>query len=230
MSATQIALSDKQLEAELQTQRRELDRLQGVLRGEQRKLDGLNAERNRIVVAIENGSAVKEGELSRAKTDCESAEIRVGGVRKQVAPIEAAIQEIGDEFRRRQEAAAKAAFEKEYAELQEKGAAIASRVLEKLKRLIVEDVAEFDAIRMTLGTRFANLGGQNAAFALRRLLVNPARSMEALRDPEVHLAALGQEGWEARFDVFGDPLVLTIKSMSQTAAEKLRERIERTAR
>ena|SRR5579872_1035804 len=229
MSATQITLTDRHLESELQAQRKELGRLQEKLQKEQRTLDAARTEHNRIVEAIEHG-ADKQTEFARAKQDLETAEIRVGGLQKLVAPIEQKIRELTEEFDRRETAAAKACFEKEYGELQKKGSAIATAIREKLTRLIVEDIAEFDAIRIELGSRFAQLGGENAAFELRRLLFNPSGQMEGARDPNVHLATLVREGWEIRMAVPGDPLQLTIGSMSRTADAKLREREQRTLR
>jgi predicted nucleic acid-binding Zn-ribbon protein len=225
MATTATALSDKQLESELARLKKELGQLEERLQAENRKLDAANSERNRVAAEIERGVTGRESDWTRAKEAAEIAEIRCDGVRKLIPPVKSAIQEIGAELNRRQEAAANAAFGKEFAELQEKGAAIASRILEQLKKLISEDLAEFDAIRVKLETRFASLGGQNAAFALRRLL------FDARRVPmEAHIAALLQEGWEVRGPALSGPLELAIRSMTHTAEQTHRDKMAMTVR
>jgi hypothetical protein len=194
MATTAVALSDKQLEAELQTKRRELDKLQERLRGETRTLDAAKGEHGRVVVAIENGATGKEHELARAKESVETAEIRVGGVRKQLASIEVAIEELKKEIYRRELAANKAAREKDKAQRFEKGRTLALRIRETLALLCTDNMRELEELCGSLVIDFPDTGGVQAASALREILMKPAGPNEKLRHPEVHLAQLEAAG------------------------------------
>jgi hypothetical protein len=226
MATTATAFSDKQLEAELQRQRKELSQLREKEQTELRKLDAAKSEHGRVFDAIERGVTGKETELSRAKEAVETSEIRVGGVRKQIAPIESAIKELNEELGRRQAAAERAAREKAFAQLQEEGGAIAAVIIEKLMELTTKELAAFDRIRIRLGLEFPDLGGAAAADSLAALLFRPSQKMEKLRDPNTHNRLLEDRGWvfagspgEAYEKIpsagsqFGNPLRLTVQSM-----------------
>jgi|GEM_PF-4137374 len=195
MATMQAVLSDAQIEVELQLKARELDKLQERLRAEERKVDGARTELNRVVDAIERGATGKEAEFSRATQEVETAGIRVGGLRKLIAPIEARIKELTEEFHRRQAAAAKAAHERDFAARVEKGRALAIAIREKLMRLCIEDLPEFEELRRSLILEYVDIGGNMAAVNLLEMLLKPARGMEGLRDPQVHIAELEAKGF-----------------------------------
>jgi hypothetical protein len=217
MATTQIAFTDKQLEAELQTKRRELDRLHEKLRGETRTLDAAKSEQSRVTVAIENGATGKETELSRAKESVELAEIRVGGLRKQVAPIESAIKELSEELGRRQAAAERAAHERDFAARVEKGKALALRIREAVALLCTGDMRELEELRASLITEFPDIGGVEAASGLREIVIKPSRGLEKLRNPEVHLAQLEAAGLVA----FGFTVNDRLTGMGATAHRQI---------
>jgi hypothetical protein len=224
MATTAMALSDRQLEEEVNLQRRELDKLQERLRGETRTLDAAKSEHGRVVVAIENGSTGKEHELARAKESVETSEIRVGGVRKQLALVEAAIEELNKELYRRQLAANIAARQKEFTDLQTESFARARALVNKLVEL-TKDLAELDKLRIRLGS-YVELGGFGAADRVAEVLFRNSGPNEKLRDPNTHNRLLEDQGWvfagspgetyekiPSAASQFGNPLRLTVQSM-----------------
>ena len=222
MATTAIALTDQQLDAELQRQRRELSQLREKEQAELRKLDAAKSEHARVFDAIERGVTGKETELSRAKEAVETAEIRTGGVRKVIAQVEAKIHELTEELGRRQLAAAKAAHENAYSQLFEEGGALAAVIVEKLMALTTEELAAFDRIRVRLGTEFLDFNGAAAADQLSALLWRQSGPNEKLRDPNIHNRLLEDRGWifagkvqriPSAMSQFGNPMVLTIQSM-----------------
>jgi predicted nucleic acid-binding Zn-ribbon protein len=221
-----VERTDAQLESDLQGQKKELGKLQERLRGELRTLDAAKSEHSRVLVAIEGGATGKETDLSRAKESVELAEIRVQGLRKQVAPIEAKIGELTEEINRRQVEAARAARERAFAQLQEEGGALAAVIVKKLMELTTEELAALDRIRIRLGLEFPDLGGPAAADSLAALLFRPSQGMEKLRDPNTHNRLLEDRGWAfagkpgpsymkipSATSQFGNPLTLTVQSM-----------------
>lgn len=220
--ATAIApLSDKQLEAEISAQQGELRHLRERLASEQKKLDGAVAERSRVVDAIERGETGKQSDLSRAKEAVEEIEIRIGGLRKNVAPIEAKIAELTAESQRRQVAAAKVARENAFRDRTAKLRARGLKIREALALLCTGELFAFEQERAALALEFGDIGGLEAAKASLEILFKPAHPSEALRNPEVHLAALDKAGMvsfgfeivaeSVRSVVHGEPDIRTVR-------------------
>ncbi len=194
MATTATALSDQQLEAELRRLKNEAAEIQKKLDGESSKLAGARGEHQRLVAKIASGAAESDV-LHRVKGEVETLEIRIGGYNGQLAENRSKTDELGKELGRRQVAAAKAAHEKEFAELLRKGEEAAQKILAMLTRLVTEDVPAFDAIRRKLGVDFGHLGGEVAALRLREMLWKAPGPRDAIHDPNVHLRLLFDRGW-----------------------------------
>jgi hypothetical protein len=190
--ATAIAVSDERLQVELQDQQKQLGRLREKLKAEQCRLEAANVERDRVVEAIERGVTGKEAELQRAKVDCESSEIRVGGLRKLVTSIDARIRELTEELGRRAAAAARAAREEELRDRAEKNQARTLKFRENLA-WACKELFEIEQENAFLASGFGAAGIEAVEFS-RKILYNPPRPREALRSPEVHLAAAYNAG------------------------------------
>jgi citrate synthase len=195
MASTATAISDSQLEAELRQLQTEAASVRKKLDDDTNKLAAARAERQRIVDGIARGT-VKESDAQRVKADIETIEIRIEGYTSLLATNRSKIDELGKELYWRQAATAKAAREKEFAELQQRGAGIAQKILEQLTRLTAEDIPALDAVRVRLGREFQDLDGEGAATRLREMLWKPAGPQEALHEPDVHLRKLVDQGWE----------------------------------
>jgi hypothetical protein len=194
MATTATVVSDQQLDVELQRQRRELSQLREKEQAELRKLDAAKSEHARVFEAIERGVTGKETELSRAKEAVETCEIRAGGIAKQISPIEQKIRELGEESGRRAAAAAKIVREQAFVQRIDKGKALALKIREIVSRLCINEMRELEELRGRLIAEFPDIGGVEAASGLREIIVKHARPSEKLRNPEVHLAQLEEEG------------------------------------
>jgi chromosome segregation ATPase len=195
MATTATAVSDQQLETELRRVRTDTAEIQKKLDADNSKLNAARAELQRLVEQIAAGSA-EAGVLQRVKNEMETLEIRIGGYNGQLATNRTTTEQLQKEIGRRQAAAAREAREKEFAELVKQGQAAANSIFEKLTRLVTEDLLEFDAIRRKLGSEFRDLDGDVAALRLREMLLKTSGPNERLRDPNVHLAKLFDQGWE----------------------------------
>jgi hypothetical protein len=194
MATTAIALSDQQLEAELRQLQTDSVPVRKKLDDETRKLDAARTERQRIVDGIGRG-IVKESEAPRIKAEIEQIEIRIEGLNSLHAEKRSSMNTLQVEFGRRQAAAAKAAHAKEFAELNEKGVAIAGEIVEDLMRL-TEGLRAFDLVRFRLGSaEFRDLDGEGSARELRELLWKAPGPQETLRSPETHIRKLLDDGW-----------------------------------
>jgi chaperonin cofactor prefoldin len=195
MATATVVISDREIESNFERLRKEAAELQRRLDGDNAKLTAARAELQRLVEQIASGSA-EAGVLQRVKTEMETLEIRIGGYKGQLATNRTSTEQLQDEIRRRQTAAARDARQKEYAELVKQGQAAANSLFGKLLRLETEDLLALDAIRRKLGSEFLDLGGDVAALRLREMLVKTSGPNEKLRDPNVHLATLFDQGWE----------------------------------
>jgi hypothetical protein len=223
MATAQIAFTDKQLEAELQAEKREFGRLQEKLRVELRTLDAAKGEHNRVVVAIENGAAGKETDFSRAKTDVETAEIRCQGLQKLIAPIEAKISELTEELRRRETAAAKRAREKELGDRTEKLKVRLLKIRETLALLCAGELFTAEQERAMIASEFGDIGGMEIAEALTEILFKAAPPSEGMRNPEVHLEQLNAAGLVPfGFEIVRDLLPSTVQGEPQRLRVRLR--------
>jgi hypothetical protein len=223
MATTRIAFTDTQLDAELTRNREDLEKLRERLRGEQRTADAAKSELSRVVDAIERGVTGKEVEHSRAKDALELANIRVKGIEKLVAPVEAKITELSEELGRRADTAARAARKKEFAQRVDRGKALALRIREAVALLCTGDMRELEELRANLVTEFPDLGGIEEASGLREIVVKLARPSEGVRNPEVHLAKLEAEGLEPfGFYVSADMLRSTVQGVPDRQVTTLR--------
>lgn len=191
--ATATAISDKQLEAELQQELQRFETVQKKLDQDKQKLQAARVERTRLVSAIPHGRA-DERDVPKIETEIRRFEVLIEGNTPVLAQHRAHIDELRTEVHRRQGEAAKVAHEKQFAELNEKMTALALKIREKLTQLVTEDLREFEELRGTCVTTFRESGRDAAANALK-ILSHPARFSEAVRNPEVHLAQLDAAGW-----------------------------------
>jgi chromosome segregation ATPase len=194
MATTQIAFTDAQLDAELARNRKDLEKLQERLRGEQRTADAAKSELSRVVDAIERGVTGKEVEHSRAKDALELANIRVKGIEKLVAPVEQRLRELTEELGRRQREAARVAREKELGDRTEKLKVRLLKIRETLALLCTGELFMAEQERAIIASEFGDIGGMEIAKALSEILFKPSRPSEATRTAEVHLAQLEAAG------------------------------------
>ena len=194
MAATAATFSDQQLESELQKLQKEISSDEGKLQEARRRLDTAKADRSRIVDGIARGT-VKDAEVSRIKGDIDLIETRIEGLNGLLASNRSKASVIQDELNRRANAAQAADRQKQFSELEARGKAAAMRITEKLVRIISEDVAEFDAIRQTLGREFGDTGGFNLARQLARMVYRRPGPNERTGPADVHLQVLESRGW-----------------------------------
>ena len=192
--ATATAVSDKQLELELQQELHKFETVQKKIEGDKEKLRAANTEKARLVAGVGHGTA-KESEVVRVEEQIHAITIRLEGSAPILQQHSAHIDELRTEIHRRQAAAAKAAREKQFAELDGKMIARALRIREKLTQLSTEDLRELEELRGACMTDFPDLGGREVAARALEILFKPSLPSEALRNPEVHLAQLEAAGW-----------------------------------
>lgn len=195
--ATATALSIQQLEAELQQELQRFEAVQKKLDQDNQKLQAAKDQRAHFVAAIRDGRA-SDSDVVKAEAEIHRIEILIEsqGNASILAKHRAHIDELRTEINRRQDVAAKAAREKEFADLKEHGAALAKKIQDLLVQLCTEDLPAFDAVRRRLAFEFADLDGYATAVSLAELLIKHPGPSEKLRSPEVHLARLEASGFE----------------------------------
>jgi hypothetical protein len=194
MATAPTAISDKQLEAEIQTLHGEGTRIKKKIDDDTRALQAASAERERIIDGIARGT-VKESEAPANKAEIEGLQIRIEGNNRLLSRNSARVNDFAQEYARRQAAAAREAREKEFAELVRRGQNAAIEIFELMTLLAAEKVPTFDAIRKKLGSDFADIGGEAAAIRLREMLFKYPGPNDAVHDPNVHLRRLFDQGW-----------------------------------
>jgi len=194
MVTATTALSDKQLEAELQQELQRFETVQKKLDQDNQKLQAARAERTRIVQAIPHGRA-QESDVPKIEAEIRRLEVLIEGNTPILAQHRGQIDELRTEIHRRQAVAAKVARERQFAEMNEKMTALALKIREKLTRLVTEDLREFEELRGACVISFPDLGGRDAFARALEILFKPAHPSEALRNPEVHLAQLEATDW-----------------------------------
>lgn len=194
MAATAATFSDQQLESELQKLQKEISSDEGKLQETRRRLDSAKADRSRIVDGVARGT-VKDAEVSRIKGDIDLIETRIEGLNGLLASNRSKASVIQDELNRRANAAQAADRQKQFSELEARGKAAAMRIVEKLARVITEDIAEFDSIRSELGREFGKAGGFDAARRLVKMVYQHPGPNERVGVPDVHLRVLQGRGW-----------------------------------
>lgn len=193
-TATILPTDTKDLERELQQELQQFETVQRKLDQDNQKLQAARTERARLVAAVGHGNG-KESDVTRAEEQIHNITIRIEGLAPILTQHRARIDELHAEIHRRQADAAKAAREKEYADLKEHGAALAKKIQDLLVQLCIEDLPAFDALRRRLAFEFADLDGYAAAVSLVELFVKHSGPSERLRNPEVHLARLEARGF-----------------------------------
>ena len=183
--------AEKSIAVKLQELSLEATSLQDKINVDKLKLEGARQECERIADGLARGTA-KESDLTKNRDTIAVIEARIGANTAQLGPIKAEVDELAREHYRQEQAAAKETHEKEFAELQRKGAAIAQGLVRKLEELIATDVRQFDDIRARLVTEFADLGGEETVRNFYDILI--ARYPSAVG--ELHLASLRRRGWK----------------------------------
>jgi hypothetical protein len=197
MATATTAITDRQLE-KLESGIRQLQSdaksIRKRLDDDARSLEAALAERERIIDGIALGTA-KDSEAPPIKAEIERLTLRMEGNDRLLKANQTEVNELGQEYGRRQGELVRAAREKEFAELVKQGESAANKLFDRLTEILTQDIPEFDAIRIRLGADFADLGGEAVATRLRESLWRASGPNEKLHDPNVYLWRLFDQGW-----------------------------------
>jgi hypothetical protein len=155
--ATAAVVTDEQLQKQAEQLRIDSRSIQAKLDKDEPALNAARAELTAISERIVRGAA-SESEAIRVRSTIDSLSLRVDSAKRILQENRQQLSNLEVEIGRRNMEAQRALREKQFADVAARAYKAAENIREKLMRVILDDIAPFDALRLELATKFSDLG------------------------------------------------------------------------